>query len=184
LAPDYLSPTSVYRRILIGQRREAPAVFKASAGKYYLITSLCSGWDPNAARIAVADSMLGEWVQLGNPCVGKDSATTFRSQSTFVLPLGGDRFLFMADRWNKTDLERSGYVWAPFSVRDGRVQIREDDTSAIVIGPEAGEWGQRVAVGPLALVDYSVRLRGAAGYSFIRCFDPADRLLLEYRVPV
>jgi len=183
LAPDYLSPTAVYRRILIGQRREAPAVFRA-AGKYYLITSLCSGWDPNPARIAVADSMLGEWVQEGNPCVGKDSGTTFESQSAFVLPLGRDQFLFMADRWNKADLERSGYLWVPFSGRDGRVGIREEDTAAMLIGPAPGEWGQRVTVGPLALMDYSMRLRGATGYSFIRCYDTSDRLLLEYRVPV
>jgi sucrose-6-phosphate hydrolase SacC (GH32 family) len=125
LSPDYLSPTKVYKRILIGERREAPAVFRAD-GKYYLITSLCSGWDPNAARIAVADSMLGQWVQGGNPCVGADSATTFHSQSTFVLPVGGDRFLFMADRWIKTDLEKSGYLWLPLTVRDGRVKISDE----------------------------------------------------------
>jgi beta-galactosidase len=124
LSKDYLSPTSVCRRILIGQRREAPAVF-TSGGKYYLITSLCSGWDPNPARVAVADSLLGDWEQQGNPCAGKDSATTFSSQSSFVLPLGGDRFLFMADRWNKTDLERSGYLWLPLRVKEGRVEIRE-----------------------------------------------------------
>jgi hypothetical protein len=182
LAPDYLSPTAIYRRILIGQRREAPAVFKAD-GKYYLITSLCSGWDPNAAQLAVADSMLGEWVFSGNPCVGSDSATTFHSQSTFVLPLGGDQFLFMADRWNKTDLERSGYLWVPFSVRGGRVEIDESDTSTVVMGPDVGEWGRRVTIGQLALVSYNVTLRGAAGYSFIRCYDSMDRLLLEYQVP-
>jgi hypothetical protein len=129
LSRDYLSPTSVFKRILIGQRREAPAVFR-KGGKYYLITSLCSGWDPNPARVAVADSLLGDWVQQGNPCAGPDSATTFHSQSSYVLPLGGDRFLFMADRWNKTDLERSGYLWLPFSVNDGKVEIP---------GPAAGK---------------------------------------------
>ncbi|HXB35512.1 MAG TPA: family 43 glycosylhydrolase [Puia sp.] len=171
LAPDYLSPTTIYKRILIDQRREAPAVFRAG-GKYYLITSLCSGWDPNAARVAVADSMLGDWVQGGNPCVGPDSATTFHSQSAFVLPLGGERFLFMADRWNKTDLERSGYVWLPFSMRDIRVRIGEADT-------------RRVMVGQLALVNYSINVWAEGmGRSYIRCYDSADRFLLEYTTPV
>jgi beta-galactosidase len=183
LAPDYLTPTAVYRRILVGQRREAPAVFKAD-GKYFLITSLCSGWDPNAAMLAVADSMMGEWVQGGNPCVGADSATTFHSQSTYVLPVDRAKFVFMADRWNKNDLERSGYLWVPFAVRDGKVEIREDDTAVMVIGPETEEWGRREAIGPLALVNYNVRLHGAAGYSFIRCYNSTDKLLLEYRVPV
>jgi hypothetical protein len=187
LAPDYLTPTPVYRRILIGQRREAPAVFR-SGGKYYLITSLCSGWDPNAARVAVADSMLGGWVQTGNPCVGPDSARTFQSQSTYVLPLAGNRFLFMADRWNKTDLENSGYLWIPFAFRGGKAEISETDTSAVVIGPGVGEWSQRVTVGQLALVNYEVKLRVSGkdmgGHSFIRAYDSLDRLLLEYVVPV
>jgi lysophospholipase L1-like esterase len=75
-------------------------------------------------------------------------------------------------------------LWVPFSVRDGRVGISEVDTAAIVIGTGGGEWGQRVTIGPLTLVDYSVRMRGAGGYSFIRCYDIKDKLLLEYRVPV
>jgi hypothetical protein len=212
LSKDYLAPTSVYRRILIGQRREAPAVFK-SGDKYYLITSLCSGWDPNPARVAVADSMLGQWVQGGNPCAGEDSATTFHSQSTYVLPLGGEKFLFMADRWNKTDLGRSRYLWVPFVVRSGRVEIREADEmkagASVIgeadelkagrggvrdtrlakrIGPEAGELSQRVEIGPLALISYDIRLRPETkevkAYSFLRCYDSAERLLLEYTVPV
>jgi lysophospholipase L1-like esterase len=165
LSKDYLSPTQVYQRILIGQRREAPAVFK-SGSRYYLITSLCSGWDPNPARVAVADSMMGSWVQEGNPCVGKDSGTTFSSQSAYVLPLSGGSFLFMADRWNKTDLEHSGYLWLPFKVEDGRVEIRDEE-------------GQRVDIGPLSLISYDVKLK--SGYSFLRCYDSADHLLLEYQ---
>ena len=173
LSPDYLGPTAVYKRILVGQRREAPAVFK-SGGKYYLITSLCSGWDPNAALVAMADSMLGNWVQGGNPCVGADSATTFQSQSSFVLPIQKDTFLFMADRWNKTDLEKSGYLWLPLFVRDGRVVIE---------GPGSSGSSRRVEVGSLALVSYSMMVLGA-GDSFIRCYDSADRLLLEFTVPL
>ena len=168
LSEDYLKPTSVYRRILIGQRREAPAVFK-SEEKYYLITSLCSGWDPNAARYAVADSLLGEWRQVGNPCVGADSSTTFHSQSTYVLPVAGG-FLFMADRWNKTNLEGSGYLWLPLRVRDGVVEI--SDTSAS---------DHRYEIGGLAVVDYKMRMQGDGGYSFLRCYDAGDSLLLEYR---
>ncbi|MBS1948759.1 MAG: family 43 glycosylhydrolase [Bacteroidetes bacterium] len=127
LANDYLSPTRNYIRILQGQRREAPALFKYDH-KYYLITSLCSGWDPNPARYAVADSMMGNWRQIGNPCVGKDSATTFYSQSTYVLPIDGKKggFLFMADKWNKTDLEKSGYLWLPLHVKGNLVEIYDN----------------------------------------------------------
>jgi beta-galactosidase len=186
LSKDYLSPTPVYRRILIGQRREAPAVFK-SGGKYYLITSLCSGWDPNPARVAVADSLLGGWEQQGNPCVGEDSATTFHSQSSCVLPLGGDQFLFMADRWNKTDLERSGYLWLPLRVKEEQVEIREAVPGADA-RLDAGVDSQRVEIGPLSLISYSVKLKpetkAVVAWSFIRCYDSIGRLLLEYKTPV
>jgi Glycosyl hydrolases family 43 len=127
LSEDYLSPTDRSERIFIGERREAPAMFSYQ-GKYYLITSLCSGWDPNPARYAVADRVMGKWRQVGNPCLGKDSATTFMAQSTYVLPIPKKpgNFIFMADRWNKADLERSQYVWLPLRVKNGRVEISEE----------------------------------------------------------
>ncbi len=125
LSKDYLSPTKTYSRILIDKRREAPAMFK-SEGKYYLITSGCTGWSPNEASYAVAESPLGSWKELGNPCSGPGAETTFQSQSTFVLPVAGkpNTFLFMADRWNKTNLEDSRYVWLPLRVDKGKVVIK------------------------------------------------------------
>lgn len=127
LSADYLSPTQNYIRIFENQRREAPALFK-HRGKYYLITSLCSGWDPNPARYAVADSVMGNWKQQGNPCIGNDSATTFNSQSTYVLPLESNNgsFIFMADRWNKLDLEDSRYIWLPLHIHNSQVEIRQE----------------------------------------------------------
>ncbi len=60
--------------------------------------------DNNAARLVSADKLAGPWTGHGNPCVGPADriATTFQSQSTFVLPMPGkkDAFIFMADRWN------------------------------------------------------------------------------------
>lgn len=112
LSDDYLSPTATYHRITSAQNREAPAIFKYSK-KYYLITSDCTGWSPNPATYAMADSLLGEWQQMGNPCIGKGADSTFGSQSTFILPVPAkkDRFLFMADKWNKTNLPDSRYIW-------------------------------------------------------------------------
>jgi Glycosyl hydrolases family 43 len=127
LSSDYLRPSGVYKRILIGQRREAPALFKHK-GRYYLITSGCTGWTPNPATWAEADSVLGNWTQRGNPCVGSGADSTFGTQSTFVLPMPGKpgQFLFMADRWNKTDLENSRYAWFPLSMQlvSANTQVR------------------------------------------------------------
>ena len=120
-----------WARVMIDQRREAPAPFKVG-GKYYLITSAQSGWDPNPARYHVADSILGPWKTIGNPTVGPDSATTFGTQSTFVLPLPRvcERcFVFMADRWSPRSLQNSSYLWLPFVVApDGTIRIEFRDT--------------------------------------------------------
>lgn len=115
-----------WARMMVDQRREAPAAFRVGS-RYYLITSAQTGWAPNPARYAVADRMLGPWTTLGNPAVGPDSATTFGAQSAFVLPVPGACarcFLFMADRWNARALERSSYLWLPFVVAaDGSIRI-------------------------------------------------------------
>ncbi|GLJ26609.1 hypothetical protein SUGI_0516860 [Cryptomeria japonica] len=110
----------IMRRALVGQHREAPAVFKHE-GLYYMVTSGCTGWAPNEALAHAAESMLGPWETLGKPCVGGNAdlrATTFFAQGTFVLPLPGlpDTFIFMADRWNPTDLRNSRNVWLPLIV--------------------------------------------------------------------
>ena len=124
LSADYCSPTTYYKRILVNQNREAPALFKYKH-HYYLVTSLCSGWDPNAANYAVADSVMGTWVNRGNPCQGKDAENTFHAQSAFILPLPGKEgvFLFMADQWNKTNLEDSRLLWLPLTLEKQTIRI-------------------------------------------------------------
>lgn len=134
LTDDYLKPDGTYTRNFVGMSREAPAVFKRG-GKYYLLSSGCSGWDPNQAQIAVADSIMGPWqVQPGNPCQGPDADKTFYAQSTFVLPVHGkkDAYIAMFDRWKKTDLQDSRYVWLPVSfAADGRVSISWKDSWSV-----------------------------------------------------
>ena len=107
--------------------REAPAPWKWK-GKYYIITSACTGWAPNEASYAVADSPLGPWTEHANPFVGEGAKTTFDSQSTFVYPLGGDRFLYMGDRWKPADLADSRYIWLPFTMKsDGTFNVEWTD---------------------------------------------------------
>lgn len=124
LNDEYIQHTGIYTRNFINQSREAPAVFKHQ-GKYYLISSGCTGWDPNVAECAVADSMLGEWKVIGNPCIGEGADSTYYAQSTFVLPVAGreGKFVAMFDRWNKTDLIESRYVWLPLTFQNGEPVI-------------------------------------------------------------
>jgi beta-galactosidase len=123
LSEDFRSATT--NDILICQdHREAPAIFK-SQGRYYLITSACTGWTPNEANYYTADSIMGHWTRHPNPCRGPKAETTFDGQSTFVLPVSGrtDAFIFMADRWNPSDLKNSGHIWLPIALNNGQVLI-------------------------------------------------------------
>jgi len=124
LDDEYLRPTRTETHVLENRRREAPALFK-SGGHYYLITSGCTGWDPNPAEYALANSPLGPWKVMGSPCTGSGVPMTFGSQSTFVFPVIGmrDAFIFMADRWQKEDLGASRYVWLPVRFNGEQIMI-------------------------------------------------------------
>lgn len=116
LSDDYLKHSGKFARVFVNRSMEAPAVFK-HAGKYWFVGSGCTGWDPNPARSAVADSIWGPWTELGNPCRGAGAEGTFRGQSTCVFPVAGrpGDFIFMADRWNKANLSDSRYFWLRLS---------------------------------------------------------------------
>jgi hypothetical protein len=114
LTDDYLDFTEKWTRVAPAGHNEAPAIFKKD-GIYYMITSGCTGWDPNEARSFSSKSIWGPWKSLGNPCVGKGAELTFHSQSTYVLPVVGkkDQFIFMADRWKPDNPIDGSYVWLP-----------------------------------------------------------------------
>ncbi len=124
LSDDYLSHVGIYTRNFPNKFREAPAIFKRN-GKYYLISSGCSGWDPNEAEYAVADAILGPWTAIENPCRGKDADKTFYGQSTFVIPVDGgdDGYIMMFDRWKKNNLIDSRYIWLPIVFEGNKLTI-------------------------------------------------------------
>lgn len=116
LNDDYTGFTNQYYRILEGQSNEAPAIFKRQ-GKYYLIASGTTGWKPNPGRSFSADNIYGPWENLGNPGKGskEDLATTFRSQSTFVIPhpKKKDQFIYLGDRWTPEVAAEGKLIWLP-----------------------------------------------------------------------
>lgn len=124
LTEDYLKPAGKYVRIFPGDFNEAPAMFKHK-GKYYLISSGCTGWKPNRARLASADHIFGPWTHLGDPSVGShdETQTSFDSQPTSVLPVQGKpgAFIYMADRWTPSNPIEATHIWLPVRFnRDGR----------------------------------------------------------------
>lgn len=130
LTDDYTDHNGTYIRCFVGRFMEAPAMFKHE-GKYYLMMSGCTGWAPNVARSAVANSIWGEWKELGNPCIDADSALTYHSQSTFILPIQGKKgqFIYMGDRWTPENAIDGRYIWLPIKFEGDRFII-----------PWKGEW--------------------------------------------
>ncbi len=130
LTDDYLGFSGVYARVLPGDANEAPAIFKRG-DKYYMISSGCTGWDPNPARSAVAVHPFGPWLSLGNPARGTEEQvkTTFHSQSTFVLPVDGkkDAFIFMADHWRPNNAIDGRYIWLPVTFEEGKPVLEWHD---------------------------------------------------------
>lgn len=122
LSPDYLTIARQVAVLFQGMKREAPALFK-DRGRYYLITSAATGWDPNQAKYSTAMSVGGPWSALQNLGDGK----TYDTQPTYVIPVRGSRettYVYAGDRWQDPDLGSSKYIWLPLKVSDeGRLAL-------------------------------------------------------------
>lgn len=128
LSDDYLSHTGKYIRIAPGGHNEAPAIFKKGE-RYFMITSGCTGWEPNTARLLAANNIWGPWESYPNPCVGKDADLTFYSQSTYIFPVAGkkDAFIFMADRWTPKRPIDGRYIWLPITFENDLPVLKWED---------------------------------------------------------
>jgi len=133
---------------------EAPALFQ-HGGTYYAVASGATGWAPNPQTYYTADSILGPWIRGVEPddpyedvsystipeggdgllSIGDTRRSTFGSQSTNVLDLGGGRFVYMGDRWNAGAAD-STYVWLPITIgENGRAEMRNPATE------DPARWG-------------------------------------------
>ncbi|EOF4702621.1 glycoside hydrolase family 43 protein [Klebsiella oxytoca] len=114
LSDDYKQFTGKYARILVGQKNEAPAVFKKN-GSYFLITSGLHGYTPTDGRLSIASNIFGPWKSFGTPFKSDNtqlSGKSFHSQPTYVFNVN-NQYIYMGDRWIKHDLTKSTYVWLP-----------------------------------------------------------------------
>lgn len=130
LTADYLGHTGRFVRVFEDRWMEAPALCK-HRGRYFFLGSGCTGWEPNAARAAMADSIWGPWQETGNPCVGVNPQNglgpekTFGGQSTFILPVHGqpDTLIAMFDIWRPRNAIDGRYAWLPVTFADDGLRI-------------------------------------------------------------
>ena len=136
LADDYLSIKSQVVTVFAGKQREAPAMFK-QGGRYYLITSAATGWDPNQAQYASATNIAGPWSSLTNLGDG----TTYDTQSAFVIPYVGSQattYVFAGDRWQDPDLVSSKYIWIPIQISGTSLTL--NDYANWQLDVTTGQW--------------------------------------------
>lgn len=130
LQEDYLNVEQLVGKLWQGEYHEAPAVFKRN-GRYYMISSFCTGWAPNQGKYAMANAMDGPWGMLRD--FGDE--TTYRTQPAFVLKRSEQEYLYYSDRWNGTDYFQSSYVVLPNEF-NGDAPILKD-YSTLSIGKDA-----------------------------------------------
>lgn len=140
LSDDFLSPQPDYNVQLKGRRYEAASLFKVGE-TYYGLFSGCTGWKPNPGRYMWTTDIMGTWQAPAdfrasdgstgiNFCVDNGLATTYTSQSAYVIPVQGhDKcFIYYGDRWNSGNIQSSKYVWLPLSVRSGYPAVTWHDS--------------------------------------------------------
>ena len=127
LTDDYMDHNGSFVRVAAGGQNEAPTIFKQD-GTYWMITSGCTGWAPNAARMFKAKNIYGPWEQLPNPCRGEGADKTFGAQGTYIYKVEtaaqkkmfqGADYVFMADIWNPKQLSDSRHLWIPITWENG-----------------------------------------------------------------
>lgn len=114
LSEDYLSFTDVYRRLDVAYRREAAAILYHN-GYYFMFNSGLTSWRTNPAKYFRAESLLGPWTDMSDPCEDDTTGTTFQSQSTNIFAVEGKpgMFIHMAERHNTLNFESCSYIWLP-----------------------------------------------------------------------
>lgn len=121
LTDDYLDVNGVYSHAFPEQEREAPAIF-IKGGLYYMITSGCTGWEPNNALFGISHNIFSGWKLIGDPCTGENARQTYFGQSTYVFEKDGRHYL-MLDHWNPSNLKESGYSILPVRADNGHLTV-------------------------------------------------------------
>ena len=133
---DYRYPATGYTKLKGVQRNtEGLAIFLKN-GTYHLFGSGSSGWDPTAPRYYTSKSLQGPWTKEANPLRGFNPVSklgadkTFGAQSSFINKVQGkdNRYILMMDVHQPRNPYDSRYIQLPFSVENGKMVVRWQDS--------------------------------------------------------
>jgi beta-xylosidase len=118
---------------------EGPAIVKANEF-YFLVTSWCSGWEPNQCHYRVSKCLEGPWNPEPDGYLGDD--TSFKSQSGYILTITGNKgstYINISDRWKGGNTEAgSTYPWLPLQINGSTMLLQWYDRWYLDL--EAGTW--------------------------------------------
>lgn len=125
LSPDFTEVVA-HTLLLPGLRREAPALVRVDS-LYYMVSSACTGWDPNQACLTTSTSLTEGWKPLSK--VGDRIA--YDTQASSILTIHGTEgtvYLYVGDRWMDPDLPSSKIIILPVEFRNGEMTFEYRDS--------------------------------------------------------
>ena len=117
LSDDYIRPLEC-TVLMRGLRREAPAIVRVDS-LYYMLSSACTGWDPNQCMLSTSKSLTEGW----SPLVPVGDKIAYDTQASSILTLRKGRrtqYLYVGDRWKDPDLPQSKIILIPIELKDGK----------------------------------------------------------------
>ena len=117
LSDDYIRPLEC-TVLMRGFRREAPANVRVDS-LYYMLSSACTGWDPNQCMLSTSKSLTEGW----SPLVPVGDKIAYDTQASSILTLRKGRrtqYLYVGDRWKDPDLPQSKIILIPIDLKDGK----------------------------------------------------------------
>ena len=135
LSDDYTEALSC-NILFAHQSREAPAIARVGE-TYYMLSSACTGWEPNQCKLSVSKSLTEGWSPLEN--VG--DSICYDTQAASILTVKGSKqttYLYVGDRWMDPGLPESKTIIFPVTFADGKCTLHY--TERFEIDFETGEW--------------------------------------------
>ncbi|RAV98242.1 RICIN domain-containing protein [Pseudochryseolinea flava] len=123
---------------------EGHALFK-SGSMYYLIESMCSGWDTNDNRYYTATSLAGPWTLRG--LIAPSGAKTYQSQVTnsfAVTGTSGTTVVFIGDRWSTGNYSMTRLILLPIQISGTTLSLPWYDQWTI--NTATGLWSNGAAI--------------------------------------
>ena len=117
LSDDYIRPMEC-TVLMHGLRREAPAIVRVDS-LYYMLSSACTGWEPNQCMLSTSRSLTDGW----SPLVPVGDKIAYDTQASSILTLRKGRrtqYLYVGDRWKDPDLPQSKIILLPIGLKDGK----------------------------------------------------------------